>query len=447
MRKTIAIVRSWLVPAILVVLAALLTLPWTFWVVVGAYERDVNEKVEMLAQRVRRHLATGVFWVPQNFQFAPNLKPLETELLADKTVQVVSFVDSRNNHVAITRDASLPVPRTLAEVEALMRANEPTSYRKAFQWEAGGATGVIYIDLSKTELWNHFWLEDGPFLRRVAYQTAVAILVVSIAGIVAYRLWGSAARQRLRAELEQQGLLAERGLAAAVLAHEIRNPLAALRFQLHSLRKNATDQQRVAATADTIDGELQRIQQLVQDYLAHEKAQSMRVAPVELADAVKALQTLMGELLKQTGTRLTVWHAPQRVVVMCDPHALRQVLMNLVLNAQQAMGYGGSITIRVDEADGYGTISVADTGPGIPDELKDRLFKPFITSRKEGSGIGLALVKRFVDNFGGSVSVQSEKGRGTTFELRLPLALPLEQPHQRQPLLVHALDYGNGAKS
>jgi two-component system sensor histidine kinase HydH len=103
---------------------------------------------------------------------------------------------------------------------------------------------------------------------------------------------------------------------------------------------------------------------------------------------------------------------------------LRQVLMNLVLNAQQAMGDGGSITIRVGEdvANGMGMIEVADTGPGIPEAMREKLFKPFQTSKAEGHGIGLALVKRFVDNFGGSVEVESAAGQGTTFRLRLPLA-------------------------
>ena len=239
---------------------------------------------------------------------------------------------------------------------------------------------------------------------------------------MAYQFWGSAERQRERAELEQQGQLAERGLTAAVLAHEIRNPLAALRFQLHSLRRNANQEERVAATADTIDNELVRIQQLLADYLAHEKAQAMRVTPVDLVEAAQNLQILMQELLRENDTRMFIHHAGPHPIVSCDPHALRQVLINLVINAQQAMGKGGSITINIGQADGFGTISVADTGPGIPPEMRDRLFKPFATSKKEGSGIGLALVKRFVDNFGGSVSVESEPAAGAIFHLKLPLA-------------------------
>ena len=114
---------------------------------------------------------------------------------------------------------------------------------------------------------------------------------------------------------------------------------------------------------------------------------------------------------------------PQKPVhVTCDPHALRQILMNLVLNAQQAMGQGGRVTLSIGQSESFGTIDVADTGPGIPPEMQERLFKPFQSSKADGHGIGLALVKRFVDNFGGSVSVNSEVGRGTTFHLRLPLA-------------------------
>ncbi|MFI5378696.1 MAG: sensor histidine kinase, partial [Tepidisphaerales bacterium] len=210
-------------------------------------------------------------------------------------------------------------------------------------------------------------------------------------------------------------------LTAAVLAHEIRNPLQALRFQLHSLRRNAGDPARVGTTADTIDSELERIQRLVQDYLAHEKAQAFHVQSVSLVEALQGLQTIMGALLKSNQTELAVPAGPD-VVVWCDPHALRQILMNLALNAQQAMGPGGKITIGIRQDAGFGVISVADTGPGIPPEMIERLFKPFQTSKKEGSGIGLALVKRFADNFGGNASVESEVGKGSVFHVKLPLA-------------------------
>ncbi len=163
------------------------------------------------------------------------------------------------------------------------------------------------------------------------------------------------------------------------------------------------------------------MQQLVQDYLAHEKAQAFRVEAVSLIHALQTLKTIMDGLLRSTDTELTIPAAPN-VHVSCDPHALRQILMNLVLNAQQAMGRGGRISVAVREEPGFGIVSVSDTGPGIPPEMLDRVFKPFQTTKREGSGIGLALVKRFADNFGGHVTVESEPGKGATFHVKLPLA-------------------------
>ncbi|HEV8605694.1 MAG TPA: HAMP domain-containing sensor histidine kinase [Tepidisphaeraceae bacterium] len=413
------ILRGWLIPAIFVCVAALLTWPWTLWVVEAAYERDVNEKSDRIAQRVKIHLSNPIPWTRQE----QVLDPLKAELLGDQTVQAVAFLDySKRFGAAVRRNNDIPVPRSLEDVKGMLNAN-PQSYRRSFVWEQNGEPhGIIYLDLSIPELRKNFWRVEWPLIKKVGWQTFIAFLVVSGVGILAYRFWGSAERQRQRAELEQQGQLAERGLAAAVLAHEIRNPLAALRFQLHSLRRHAGQEDRVASTADTIDNELVRIQQLLQDYLAHEKAQAMRITPVDLVEAAQNLQVLMQEMLRESGAKMIINPSVDHPIVVCDPHALRQILINLVINAQQAMGKGGTITINIAQADGFGAISVSDTGPGIPPEMRDQLFKPFATSKKDGSGIGLALVKRFVDNFGGSISVESEPGHGATFHLKLPLA-------------------------
>jgi hypothetical protein len=409
------------VPAVFVCAAALLTWPWTLWVMEAAYDRDVNQKLDRTAQRVKIHLSNPASWRSRQ----QLLEPIANELLADDTVQAVCFFDyGRRVNTGVRRHPDVRLPQSLEEVQQMLHADK-NHLRRAFMWEQkdqSGLRGVIYIDLSVPEVQKQFWVMEGPLIKKVGSMTFIAFLCVSGVGILAYRLWGSAERQRERAELEQQGQLAERGLTAAVLAHEIRNPLAALRFQLHSLRKHAGQEERVATTADTIDNELVRIQQLLSDYLAHEKAQAMRIMPVELLEAAQNLQVLMAEMLKASGTRMYINNGQEHPVVVCDPHALRQVLINLVINAQQAMGQGGTININIGQADGFGTISVGDTGPGIPPEMRDQLFKPFATSKKEGSGIGLALVKRFVDNFGGSVTVESEPGKGATFHLKLPLA-------------------------
>src|SRR5688572_20976694 len=357
-----------------------------------------------------------------------------TEFLSDPAVQTLAFYDTTRKpyqDVPFFRKNRSPTPKLTDEYVHMMQIGGPLQTKNEdfigylIPWKREGrVVGVTYVELSREVLGQAFRKKEWPLLKRVTAWTATAILALSGVGLLAYRLWQRAGHMAQRAELTRQGMMAERGLTAAVLAHEIRNPLQALRFQLHSLRKNSENPEKVTGTAQTIDSELLRIQQLVSDYLEHEKAATFRVQRVDLGDAANRLKVLMDELLRQSNTKLTI-DAPageDAVLALCDPHALRQVLMNLVLNAKEAMGQGGSITIRIGRQEPFGTIDVIDTGPGIPEEMRAKLFKPFQTTKKEGHGIGLALVKRFVDNFGGSVTVDSEMGRGTTFHLKLPLA-------------------------
>jgi signal transduction histidine kinase len=452
-KNTLSWIRPWLVPVALVALAALLTVPWSYFVLNAAYNRDVTENARALARRVElQHSITyGGMNNPMDVIFpfrAEQMKDaLRTEIGSDPSVQTLVFYSISypreaegpraepvlDRLLAILRKPDLPIPKlTTGDVQTLkvngmMHANDTKHQTQRFfvPWvKDGDVRGVTYVELSNDSLRKDFWKKEAALLLRVVAWSTTGVLALSAVAIFAYRAWRRAGHVQERAELAQQGLLAERGLTAAVLAHEIRNPLQALRFQLHSLRKNAADPQRVGATSETIDSELSRIQQLVTDYLEHERAASMRVQSVDLYDAAATLKSVMDELLREADTRLTIVRPAGHVLVTCDPHALRQVLMNLVLNAQQAMGRGGSITIRIGREEGnlFGTIEVSDTGPGIPEEMRAKLFKPFQTSKAEGHGIGLALVKRFVDNFGGSVEVESGAGRGTTFRLRLPLA-------------------------
>jgi signal transduction histidine kinase len=455
-KKTINWLRPWLVPVALVALAALLTVPWSLLVLKAAYDRDVTENAKALARRVElQHKISyadatgpmGIFFPALRETREQQMKDaLSTEIRSDPTVQTLVFYSILYDRSA---DPKGPQPALVEYLAILGKSNstfkqltrEDVLYLRSagmkkidnaanqtqqffIPWNKDGRVqGVTYVELSNEALTKEFWKKEwGLFLQVVAWS-ATGVLALSGVGIFAWRSWQKAGHIEHRAELTQQGLLAERGLTAAVLAHEIRNPLQALRFQLHSLRKNNADPTRVTATSETIDSELMRIQQLVTDYLEHERAASMRVQSVDLHEAASTLQTVMDELLRSTDTRLTIVAPEQSIRVTCDPHALRQVLMNLVLNAQQAMGRGGSITITIGrDADTFGTIDVTDTGPGIPEEMRARLFKPFQTSKHDGHGIGLALVKRFVDNFGGSIIVDSEIGRGTTFHLKLPLA-------------------------
>ena len=428
MKQTAWRIRPWVIVLAIFTLAPALTIPWTYWVIQATFDNDVISNARNIARRVQERLTS-----------VPDLDQarivLHDELVSDPTVQVAVYVDLSQfppRRVGWTRNPERPT-LTLDDIErlrhaqALTQAQSQDDYFFTIPWIKGeNAQGFTYLDLSRQALRSAFWRRDGSLVRHVIVFSAGAMLVLGAVCFLAMRWYQKMGQAQQRAELDHQGMLAERGLTAAVLAHEIRNPLAALRFQIHTLRKNAAQSAQVAATADTIDQELSRIQTLVSEYLEHERARTMRVQSVELVDACHSLRNLMEELMRQTRTELTVaGPASGPVVVICDPHALRQVLMNLVLNAQQAIattGRFGQIALRIHQSDELGIIDVSDNGPGIDPAIQQRLFKPFQTSKTEGHGIGLALVKRFADNFGGSVGVDSEIGKGTTFHLRLPLA-------------------------
>jgi signal transduction histidine kinase len=106
--------------------------------------------------------------------------------------------------------------------------------------------------------------------------------------------------------------------------------------------------------------------------------------------------------------------------MMADPQLMRRVFANLILNAAQAMPQGGTLTISASAPDGSVVIKVSDTGVGIPNEMKGKLFKPLMTSKAKGTGLGLAVVKRIVDAHGGQITYESKVGKGTTFTITLP---------------------------
>lgn len=425
MNRIMGIPRKWIGTAAVVLIMPLLTIPWTLWIFRITYERDVNEKVRLIAERVRIHLATGQWWSTEQM-----LEPLKTELLGDPTIQVVGFLDySRGTRAGfVRRTEKIAVPRTREEMADLIRSADRSCYRSSYDIKTpAGIAGSVYIELSVEEMKKNFDQTEKGLMRSVWMLTAAITFFLGIAGATAFHMWRSSVHHRWLTDMEQHGKQAERGLTAAVMAHEIRNPLQALIFQISTLRRNAGNGERVGDIANTIESELHRIQRLVQDFLQHEKAQAFHVQPVSLAESVRGLQSVMDELLRQKGTKLVVSNQ-QDARVLCDPHALRQILMNLALNAQQAMGIGGTITIRVSREEEYGLIDISDTGPGIPQEMREKVFKPFTSSKKEGSGIGLALVKRFVDNFGGKISFDTADGAGTTFHIRLPLEQPPAGP-------------------
>jgi len=203
---------------------------------------------------------------------------------------------------------------------------------------------------------------------------------------------------------------------AAGVAHEIKNPLSAMKMTVQMLREEKT-----AAEREPYDLLLREIERL--DLVASELSVAARPGP-PAREQVRLDQALTDvlDLLDRQMTHLKV--AVDRKIdapthVLGDGDRLKRAAMNLVLNGAQAMPQGGRLSVALGRRDGRVRLEVADTGKGVPAELRDRIFEPFVTGRSDGVGLGLALTRRIVEDHGGLIGFDSSD-RGSTFWIDLP---------------------------
>ncbi len=254
-------------------------------------------------------------------------------------------------------------------------------------------------------------------------------------------LWGArlAIRRSVRRAVraERRALAAERlaeiGSMTGGLAHEIKNPLSTIGLNAQLLGEAideldvAEDERaRLDKRVTLLTRETDRLREILEDFLRY--AGEFRFEPrrCDIAAIVREFADFFEPQARSQNVRISV-DAPQRAEAVVDPDALKQALLNLSLNAAQAMEKtGGQLTISVafSEDDDLGAaldISVADTGPGVPEEKREEIFRPYITGRRAGAGLGLAITKRIVSELGGRVWVEENEPQGACFVMRLPV--------------------------
>ncbi len=237
--------------------------------------------------------------------------------------------------------------------------------------------------------------------------------------------------------------LAALGQMAANLAHEIRNPLASIEVSSSLLKRRLPVEAAERELLDKIIAEVRRLNRTITSSLEFVRPLSLSLAPASLDGVLDdALVVALGRRGKP-GLHVHRTTFPGGPSFLMDRGQLRQVFENLFLNAMEAMGEEGTLTIAVSTArapaapstpyrpagvpaawtafESYAVIRVSDSGPGIPQEHLDKLFYPFFTTKKQGSGVGLSMAKKIVDSHRGVIDVASEIGEGTTFTVRLPM--------------------------
>jgi PAS domain S-box-containing protein len=238
-------------------------------------------------------------------------------------------------------------------------------------------------------------------------------------------------RVKLQKQLREVEQLTGIGQMAASVAHEIRNPLLAVGGFARRLHEDmAVDDPRREYTGIILE-EVTRLEQILREQLTLERHLVPSLLPVDINQILRDVRKLLSHGMLSSQVRLVGELADGLPVTLGDANQLKQAFLNIINNAIQSMPEGGTITISTAQRGQNIVVRIEDTGPGIPGDIMNKLFVPFFTTRKTGSGLGLAVTKRVIDNHGGDIEVMSEVGKGTIFDVSIPIVRASKEIEER----------------
>jgi len=222
-------------------------------------------------------------------------------------------------------------------------------------------------------------------------------------------------------ELEQQLRLADRlsvvGELTASLAHEVRNPLGAIRGAAEILEDELPKDIKVSEFFQIILQEINRLNEVLENYLSFARVKSDEQSSFDLIEIINNITQMLSYSARKSGIQLNNHIPNESIIIQGSPNHFRQILTNLLLNSIQAMPNGGNIQIKVSYENEMIMLRVIDNGSGIKDKELERIFRPFYSTKKSGTGLGLAIVKRLVEENGWQLKVESQLDHGTEFKL------------------------------
>jgi signal transduction histidine kinase len=287
--------------------------------------------------------------------------------------------------------------------------------------------GAIYVDTRFSE--RLFGESDMALLSALANQAAVAIELTRLYEDLQARNQELSAALRELQETHDELIHAERmsmvGRMAAALMHDLRNPLTTIKGYAAMLERGDLETERRQRFSRTIVRSVDNFVQMTQEILDYVRgAARLQRVEVQVAAIVDDLCTFLEHDFEEKGLTLRrelEYEGP----LLVDEARMGRALYNIASNARDAMPAGGVLTITTRRCEGCVEFRLSDTGPGIPAEIRDRLFEPFVTFGKpEGTGLGLAIAKKAVEDHGGSIAVEGSAGQGTTLVICIPYSGP-----------------------
>lgn len=225
----------------------------------------------------------------------------------------------------------------------------------------------------------------------------------------------------LTEQLIRADRLAAMGELTAGVAHEVRNPLGIIRASVQLVEDSRCDAERIRQATGVIKQEIDRLDRVIKALLDFGRPSAPTLQPVEVNEALGDVVLFTRRFASRGGVDIVEDFASPLPKVLADADQLKQIAVNLISNAVQAMEEtGGRVTVSTRGADGYVEMAFADNGPGIPPDRLSKVFDPFYSTRSEGTGLGLTIVHRIVDEHNGHIEVMSEPGEGTVFTVSLP---------------------------
>jgi len=234
--------------------------------------------------------------------------------------------------------------------------------------------------------------------------------------------------------LEKRAINSERlafvGTLAGGLAHEIKNPLSTLNINLQLLKEELQSMtgencKRAYTKTQVLQKEVQRLDEILNDFLRFAKGQELELKDHDMNEILDEVVDFVTPEIKQKKILILKSYDANLPLCRIDSNLIKQAILNIIINAEQAMENGGELMVRTTRDKKYIQIDITDTGPGIPKDIIGKIFQVYFSTKKTGTGLGLPTAKRIIEDHRGTISVQSEEGKGTNFSITLPTNLPL----------------------
>jgi signal transduction histidine kinase len=353
---------------------------------------DLGERVQFLAAQVRRTFGLHRVWL------------ITGEVFAGEGAEA-----AREELEKLAADAAL------GRIEVLHAGDHPRLARLGFGylfplWYEDRLNGLLLADCSP-----RMYLDENEAVllglsRQISHSIETCRLVDD--------------KIRLETTLVQQEHLAGLGKVAATIAHEIKNPLSSIKTLVQLMGEDPAMEQQYGRDLKYVVAEIDRLNRSVQQLLTFSRPAPEAEGEVDVSELLEATAGVLAREYEAAQIRIERRIEPRLRLLRGSPEMIKQVVLNLALNAVQASRAGGAVTLEAGPgAAGRVRIAVSDQGPGIPADLREKIFEPFYTTKQKGTGLGLSIVRKNVRQMGGEIRVESpvENGGGTRFEVTLPV--------------------------